>query len=134
MLPDEPEPRCWLELPRARDLYELVCESPADDGPRRVLADYLLEHEHPRGELIALSLAGPGGRTPELLPRSGELLAAHGRRWLSPLGAVIPETGARWERGFSRARTCTSRASRPMRCAPRRCGAPWRSSASCAAI
>ena len=99
LLPDEPEtaPR-WLELPRARDLYELVCASPGDDGPRRVLADYLLEHEHPRGELIALSLAE---RLPaEAVARRDELLQAYGRRWLGPLGAVIPESGARWERGF----------------------------------
>lgn len=111
MVPSEQEPRSWLCLPRARELFDLVCESPADDGPRRVLADYLLEHEHPRGELIALSLceadprraarAGLGAaRAPELRARQAELLAAHGRRWLAPLGAVIPETGARWERGF----------------------------------
>jgi uncharacterized protein (TIGR02996 family) len=101
MLPDEPEAgRRWLELPRARDLYALVCASPADDEPRRVLGDHLLEHGHPRGELIALSLGGPGAATPAALARRGELLAAYGRPWISPLGAVIPESGARWARGF----------------------------------
>jgi len=82
MLPDEPEagPR-WLELPRARDLYALVRASPADDEPRRVLGDHLFEHGHPRGELIALSLAGPGAATPAAIARQGELLAAYGRPW-----------------------------------------------------
>src|SRR5690349_11789706 len=68
LVPDEPEAgRRWLELPRARALYALVCASPADDEPRRVLGDHLLEH---------------------------------GRSWLSPLGAVIPRSGAGWARGF----------------------------------
>ncbi len=99
MIPDEPEaaPR-WLELPRARALFEQVCASPADDGPRRVLGDYLLEHDHPRGELIALAMAER--LDAEAAARRDELLATHGRRWISPLGAVIPESGARWERGF----------------------------------
>jgi uncharacterized protein (TIGR02996 family) len=101
LVPDEPEAgRRWLDLPRARALYALVCASPADDEPRRVLGDHLLEHGHPRGELIALSLAGPGAATPAAIARQGELLAAYGRPWLSPLGAVIPESGAGWARGF----------------------------------
>lgn len=98
MIPDEPEEHPWLALPRSRALYELVCASPADDAPRRVLADYLLEHEHPRGEFIALSLArdlDAAGRA-----RRDALLAQYGRQWISPLGAVIPEGGAYWERGF----------------------------------
>jgi uncharacterized protein (TIGR02996 family) len=99
MIPDEPEAdQPWLALPRARDLYALVCASPADDEPRRVLGDYLLEHDHPRGELIALSLAEHLDDAAR--ERRDGLLAVHGRRWISPLGAVIPETGAHWERGF----------------------------------
>lgn len=99
MISDEPDTeRPWLALPRARDLYELVCASPADDGPRRVLGDYLLEHDHPRGELIALSLAEHLDDATRA--RRDGLLEVHGRRWISPLGAVIPETGAHWERGF----------------------------------
>jgi uncharacterized protein (TIGR02996 family) len=101
LLPDEPEAgRSWLELPRAKDLYALVCESPGDDAPRRVLGDYLLEHEHPRGELISLSLSDRLTASSEAADRHRELLETHGRQWISPLGAVIPETGARWERGF----------------------------------
>jgi uncharacterized protein (TIGR02996 family) len=101
LLPDEPEAgRRWLDLPRAQDLYALVCESPGDDGPRRVLGDYLLEHEHPRGELIALSLSDRLTASSAAADRHRELLETHGRQWLSPLGAVIPEAGAHWERGF----------------------------------
>jgi uncharacterized protein (TIGR02996 family) len=101
LVPDEPEaaPR-WLELPRANDLYEQVCANPADDEPRRVLADYLLERGHPRGELIALSLARRDELPAEALARRDELLETYGRQWQSPLGSVLPESGARWERGF----------------------------------
>lgn len=103
MLPDAPEaPPRWLELPRARALFAQVCASPADDGPRRVLGDYLLEHGHPRGELIALSLAdrlAPAEIAAAAAQRDA-LLRSQGRQWLSPLGAVIPESGARWDRGF----------------------------------
>lgn len=98
LVPDEPERERWLDLPRARELYALVLASPADDEPRRVLADYLLERGHPRGELIALALAPDPSA--EARARHAELFEAHGRSWISPLGAVIPESGRRWERGF----------------------------------
>jgi uncharacterized protein (TIGR02996 family) len=38
-----------------RDLLAAIAGSPADAGPRLVYADWLLEREHPRGELIALA-------------------------------------------------------------------------------
>lgn len=80
----------WSD-PRARALYELVCAAPDDDQPRRVLADYLQERGDPRGELIALALAGED---------TDELVATHGRRWLHPLADVLPATTWRFERGF----------------------------------
>lgn len=98
MIPDEPEQRPWLAIPRAAALYDLVGANPADDEPRRVLADHLLEHDHPRGELIALMLAGELDAA--AAARRDDLLAMYGRQWISPLGAVIPEGCAHWERGF----------------------------------
>jgi uncharacterized protein (TIGR02996 family) len=81
----------WSD-PRALDLYEQVCAAPADDGPRRVLADYLLERELPRGELLAHALAGS--------PTYADLLAAKRETWLAPLAAIVPSDTARFDRGF----------------------------------
>ena len=83
---------------RARELLELIAAAPADDGPRRVLADYLLERENPRGEYIALSLEK--SPSAEIVKRRDELLAAHEVRWLSTLGHVVPASSVRWQRGF----------------------------------
>ena len=80
--------------PRARELLDLVTAAPADDGPRRVLADYLMERENPRGEYIALSL---DNAEPE---RCAALLAEHGARWLHPLNRVLTASSVRWSRGF----------------------------------
>jgi uncharacterized protein (TIGR02996 family) len=40
--------------PTARRLCEAILASPADEGPRRVYVDYLLERDDPRGKLLAL--------------------------------------------------------------------------------
>lgn len=84
--------------PRARELLELVGASPADDGPRRVLADYLLERENPRGEYIALSLER--SPSPEIVKRRDELLAEHEGRWLESIARAVPICTVRWQRGF----------------------------------
>ena len=85
---------------RARALFEEVCLHATDDGPRAVLADYLLEHHprDPRGEALALSLARD--LDGDALARRDALLAAHAERWLFPLGDVIPAGCAHFERGF----------------------------------
>lgn len=41
------------------DLLRAIAEAWDDDGPRLVYADWLMEREHPRGELIALACKGP---------------------------------------------------------------------------
>ena len=81
----------WRD-PRALELYEQVCAAPADDGPRRVLADYLLEREIPRGDLIAHALAAS--------PTYAEMLAANRETWLAPLSAIVPIDTAKFDRGF----------------------------------
>jgi len=88
---DAPADLMWFD-PRALELYEQVCAAPAEDGPRRVLADYLLEREMPRGELLAHALAGS--------PTYAELLATDKLRWLAPLDGVVPVDTARFDRGF----------------------------------
>jgi len=93
-----PTTSSWIDDPRARALYELVCANPRDDGARLVLGDYLLEREHPHGELIALSLAGALDSDGRI--RLAQLLADQAQRWLGPLADLIPHDSARFERGF----------------------------------
>jgi uncharacterized protein (TIGR02996 family) len=97
----DPVGRDPFRQPRAIELFGEVIAAPDDDGPRAVLADYLLESRRggdPRGELIALSLA------PQLdlaaIERRDELIARYGRGWITPLERVVPRGGARWARGF----------------------------------
>src|SRR5262245_55829511 len=63
-------------------LLAAVHESPEDDAPRRVYADWLTDHGDPRGEFIAVQceLAGltdADPRWPELKARERDLLEAH---------------------------------------------------------
>lgn len=92
----EPDPT-WDDT-RARELLDIVAASPADDGPRRVLADYLLERENPRGEYIGLSLEK--SPSAEIVKRRDELLAANEVRWLTSIADAVPMCSARWQRGF----------------------------------
>src|SRR5262249_46385768 len=67
----------------ARDeLLAAVYAAPFDDGPRAVLADYLLERNDPRGEFIALQLKR-GDKAPS--QRERELLRTAGRTWFDGL-------------------------------------------------
>ena len=80
--------------PRARELLDVVAASPADDAPRRVIADYFMERDNPRGEYIALALDNT------VHDRREELLAQHGIRWIAPLPLAAPACSVRWRRGF----------------------------------
>ncbi|MEO7731174.1 MAG: TIGR02996 domain-containing protein, partial [Kofleriaceae bacterium] len=67
-------------------LRRAVLESPDDDGPRLVYADWLLEHGGLRGEYIALQckLETLGDHDPareELVRRADALLDRHGEDW-----------------------------------------------------
>ena len=92
---DRPDPM-WKD-PRALELYDQVSEHALDDGPRRVLADYLLERNLPRGEFIASSLADANS---DVVVRRDNLLAEHRRSWLFPLGNDVPIATAVFRRGF----------------------------------
>ena len=86
--------------------------SPADDEPRILLGDALLERGDPRGEFIALQRKrlAKGTATPSAAERA--LLKKHGEKWLGRLGAWLRTPsfhlgvldgaavkGGRWELG-----------------------------------
>lgn len=94
------QPLSSWDTPKLRALYEEICRAPDDDGPRHVMSDLLVETRpsDPRGELIALSLARdlrPADRA-----RRDALIADHLAALIHPLGAVIPPSCARFDRGF----------------------------------
>lgn len=86
-LPPAPE----LE-PRERQLLGLVAAEPFDDAPRRVLADYWLERDDPRGTLIHAQCEGDTAA-------ADALLAEHGAAWLEPL-SLAGLDHAQFVRGF----------------------------------
>jgi uncharacterized protein (TIGR02996 family) len=79
-------------------LFAAVYAAPDSDGPRAVLADYLLEQGDPRGEFIALQLAKQKSHAGER--REKQLLELYELPWLGPLGAVVMPSTTVWERGF----------------------------------
>lgn len=84
------------------ELLEAIYENPDDDRARMVYADFLQERGDPRGELIALQLAGDTGtkkQARENARRARELLKRYKREWLGEaLEAVL--SGVVFERGF----------------------------------
>jgi len=74
-------------------LFAQVAASPGDLALRSVLADRLQQAGDPRGDFIALQLAGTGHR------RAEALLAQHGDAWTGPLPGVDRAT-RRFARGF----------------------------------
>lgn len=85
------------EAMRARLVAEVVAH-PEDDGPRLVLADWLLEQGDPRGELIQVQCRHASAPAGALAARANQLIAEHGVRWSSHL---LPDAGRPvFERGF----------------------------------
>jgi uncharacterized protein (TIGR02996 family) len=66
---------------------------PDDDQPREVYADLLQQRGDPRGDFIALQLAGN-------TKRAAELLAQYARTWLGPLSQLLFIDECVFERGF----------------------------------
>jgi uncharacterized protein (TIGR02996 family) len=84
--------------PRALQLFEQVCTHPSDDSARRVLADYLLERDEPRGELIATAL--DAATNPAVKERYDALFRERFSTWFHPLGRSSPDATAVFDRGF----------------------------------
>jgi len=80
------------------ELWAAVYANPTEHAPRQVLADFLLEREDPRGELIALQLAAE--KTPAAIKREQALLKAHVTEWLGPIAPVVTKSSVVFSRGF----------------------------------
>jgi uncharacterized protein (TIGR02996 family) len=77
-------------------LLAAIAASPTDDTPRRVLADFWLEHGDERGLFIQASCEG-------LVAHCHALLAEHGLHWFEPLWAAgFSPDRLEVERGFPR--------------------------------
>jgi uncharacterized protein (TIGR02996 family) len=92
-------------MPQQEAFLQAIIESPADDTPRLVYADWLDDHGQPdRAEFIRVQidlarLADHDLRRRELERREGELLAEHEEDWLGPLARWACGDG--WRRGFN---------------------------------
>jgi uncharacterized protein (TIGR02996 family) len=89
-------------LAQEADLLAAVYADPDADAPRLVYADWLLERDDPRGELIALQFKQHRG---EILKRSEagqakKLIAKHQRAWLGALYKVTRPDKNVFKRGF----------------------------------
>src|SRR5690606_19901806 len=74
---------------------------PSDDTARMVLADWLLSHGDPFGELISLQLRRLEHEpSREAWARERALLAEHAMTWLGPLARLVRKRGLVFERGF----------------------------------
>lgn len=79
-------------------LWLAIREAPADDGPRQVLADALLERDDPRGKLLALQLQSHRRQAPLELAR---LVRKHWPEWLGEdTGMLLLRRRCVFERGM----------------------------------
>jgi uncharacterized protein (TIGR02996 family) len=81
-------------VPTEAELLAAIYADPGDDAARAVYADWLQERGDPRGELIAMQLAGRVG------PRERLLLERHERTWLGALEPIVSYSGLVFCRGF----------------------------------
>lgn len=95
--------------------WDRVYEAPQELGPRRVLADALLERGDPRGEFITLQLAADERRIDKAQrARMQELYDLHSFAWLGPLAEAL-QRSATFKRGFlDRARIYADARIRPV--------------------
>jgi len=90
----------WPEEP---EFLALIQSRPCDDGPRLIFADYLDEHQDPRGELIRLQCAlarlpADDVRRAGLQARESAWHRQFDRDWIGPIAQVVAD--AQFRRGI----------------------------------
>ncbi|MBW2732113.1 MAG: TIGR02996 domain-containing protein, partial [Deltaproteobacteria bacterium] len=84
-----------------QELVDMVLADPADDAPRLIYMDWLLERGDPRGEFIQLQFKRHNSRlTAKEAKRERELLKTHLAEWTSPLDVCLKLHTVRFSRGF----------------------------------
>lgn len=91
---------------------QAIIESPDDDAPRLVFADWLEERGDPRGEFIRVQceqarMSEDDGQWPIRVRREEELLNLHGPAWLGGVSGLV--TDCRFARGFVESATMGAR-------------------------
>lgn len=90
-----------LTDPRSAELLAKIRAAPADDGPREVYADWLLERGDARGELIALQFKeARGTATPADRRRVKALIRDEWYRLTGGLAEALQRNESTFERGF----------------------------------
>ena len=89
--------------PEFRSLFDEAKSEPDDDLPRQVLADWLQDHDDPRGEFLSVQvrrarLPADDPEQADLAQQERQLLAAHALTWLGPLADLA--SGWAFRRGF----------------------------------
>lgn len=79
-------------------LWRAIMESPEDNEPRLVFADWLLQRDEPLGELIAIQCSASFATNYSLKVRAAELVRTHGARWNAELG--LGDASISYERGL----------------------------------
>ena len=82
---------------RGTTLLAQIALAPADDAPRLVYADWLLERDDPRGRFIALQCAR---RDAVVTADERALLAAHWQAWIGRAAAFARPGDVEFERGM----------------------------------
>jgi uncharacterized protein (TIGR02996 family) len=97
----------------SEDILRTILDNPDDVAARLVYADWLDEHDNPRGEFIRVQcrlaeLPEEDAEREDLVVRERELWAAHGKEWRKEVPAW-PNI-VRFRRGFAEAVQCPARA------------------------
>jgi uncharacterized protein (TIGR02996 family) len=105
-----------------RGLLEAILETPDDDAPRLVYADWLQGRGDPRGELIQLqcqlAAAPDDDRRRNIKIAENKLLEAHAAAWKKPMHAALPREERPDLYGFGFVRGFIEYAKISMSCIP----------------
>jgi uncharacterized protein (TIGR02996 family) len=87
-------------MARNQELEALIAKNPDDVGNYTVYADWLIQQNDPRGELINAQIKRESGADSELDEKIAGLLEKHTSEWLGELADNKDAFSCTWRRGF----------------------------------